>query len=51
MKNWMRRFGVLAVLSAMICGVVVAGCGDGDNPDEGAATNNAPAKADGGDEQ
>jgi hypothetical protein len=39
MKNWITRFGMLAVLGSLVCGLVVAGCGGA--PEEEAAPNAA----------
>jgi hypothetical protein len=41
MKNWMRRFGVLTVLGALVCGALVAGCGGGDDDDDTTTVTNA----------
>jgi hypothetical protein len=49
MKNWMRRFGILTVLGALVCGALVAGCGGsggGDDDDANVANNTATAPAD-----
>ena len=42
MKNWMRRFTILALVGSLMCGALVAGCGGGDAADDTAA----PAKKD-----
>jgi hypothetical protein len=39
MKNWITRFGMLAVLGSLVCGLVVAGCNSA--PEEEAAPNAA----------
>lgn len=45
MKNWMRRFGILTVLGALVCGALVAGCSGGGEEEE-APTANATKPAD-----
>jgi hypothetical protein len=45
MKNWMRRFGILTVLGALVCSALVAGCGGGGEEEE-APTANATKPAD-----
>jgi len=42
MKNWITRFGMVAVLGSLVCGLVVAGCG-GSAPEDEAAPNAAGA--------
>jgi hypothetical protein len=50
MKEWMRRFGVLTILGALLCGALVAGCGGGGEDETDNTTNNAaPAKDKDGD--
>ena len=47
MKEWMRRFGVMSVLGALLCSAVVAGCGGGEEEEEApanAAEKKAPAE-------
>jgi hypothetical protein len=53
MKNWMRRFGILTVLGALVCGALVAGCGGSNPEDEGASNtaNNTTAPADNADQE
>ncbi len=42
MKNLINRFAMLAVLGSLVCGVLVAGCGGGDEDVETPpVTNNA----------
>lgn len=45
MTNWMRRFGVLTVLGALMCGALVAGCGGGEEEEEAPATENTAEPA------
>ncbi len=44
MKNWITRFGMVAVLGSLVCGLVVAGCG-GPAEEEVAPNAVAPAGA------
>ncbi len=41
MKNWIKRFGMLAVLGVIAGSALVAGCGGGDAADETAPDANA----------
>lgn len=51
MKEWMRRFGVLTILGALLCGALVAGCGGGGDDDDADANATATDKDKGGDDE
>jgi hypothetical protein len=45
MKSWITRFGMVAVLGSLVCGLVVAGCGGGEEEDADVTINNAAPAA------
>jgi hypothetical protein len=46
MKNWMKRFALLAVLGSIMGGTVLVGCGGGDEAEETNTANNAASAKD-----
>jgi len=45
MKNLINRFAMMAVLGSLVCGILVAGCGGGEEPETPAnAVANTPGE-------
>lgn len=50
MTNWFKRFGILTVVGALLCGAMLTGCGGGGDDDDDAAPTTPKKDAGGGDE-